>query len=108
MWSKCDRLDIAKGETLFKRMEQNMCRMFRHYLDDDDEYGIKVNIEYSIADTKFNEKLKPNDPLYLMTPNTLPGYNDEATNLFHEDKEIEIPFYDLDGKPKKSTILMKF
>tara|TARA_B100000787_G_C16192975_1_gene298702 strand:- start:1016 stop:2812 length:1797 start_codon:yes stop_codon:yes gene_type:complete len=108
VWSKCDRLDIAKGETLFKRMEQNMCRMFRHYLDDDDEYGIKVNIEYSIADTKFNEKLKPNDPLYLMTPNTLPGYNDEATNLFHEDKEIEIPFYDLDGKPRKSTILMKF
>ena len=108
VWSKCDRLDIARGETLFKRMEQSMCRMFRHYLDDDDEYGVRVNIEYSIADTEFNETLKPNDPLYLMTPNTLPDYNEEATNEFHEDKEIEIPFYDLDGVARKSTVLMKF
>ena len=47
IWKECDRLDIAKGETLYKRMQRDLCRIYRHFLDDDNEYGKKVNIKYT-------------------------------------------------------------
>ena len=30
IWSNCDRLDIARGETLYRRMSKKLCRVFRH------------------------------------------------------------------------------
>jgi DNA topoisomerase VI subunit B len=49
LWYKCDRLDVARGDTLFRHMTGDLCRIFRHRLDTDDSYGKRVNIKY-----KFN------------------------------------------------------
>lgn len=84
VWKKCDRLDIARASTLFKRMESELCRVYRHFLDTDDTYGkqrkiklINTGKERSVTD------LHANDPLYLMVPNTVPGFKDKATNILH-------------------------
>ena len=78
VWSNCDRLDIARGETLFRRMTKKLCRVFRHYLDKNSKFKQKINISYKVVDGNFEEKLVPNDPLYLSIPNNLPGYEDKA------------------------------
>ncbi|HIE25696.1 TPA: hypothetical protein EYP66_00235, partial [Candidatus Poribacteria bacterium] len=86
VWENCDRLDLKRPKTLLSRMERGFCRIYRHFLDDDDTYGKRVDIKLlSIAGTDIKETaLLPNDPLYLMTPNNLPGYEKEATSVVHE------------------------
>lgn len=86
VWENCDRLDLKRPETLLNRMERGFCRIYRHFLDDDDTYGKRVDIKLlSISGKDLAETaLLPNDPLYLMTPNNLPGYEKEATHHIHE------------------------
>ena len=33
IWSNFDRMKIARGETLYRRMSKQLCRTFRYYLD---------------------------------------------------------------------------
>lgn len=94
VWENCDRLDLKRPETLLSRMEKGFCRIYRHFLDDDDTYGKRVDIKLlSISDKEATPTaLLPNDPLYLMTPNNLPGYEKEATHVIHEKpivREVE-------------------
>jgi len=108
IWSKCDRLDIARGDTLFNHMKDDLCRTFRHRLDDDDNYGKKVNIKYQIANKEFNENFKANDPAYILTPNTVPGYESQPTNEIVYDENIPISFIDDNDELKKTNIRMIF
>lgn len=115
IWSECDRLDIARAETLFNRMSKDLCRIFRHYLDNDDDYGKKVHIKYKIVGTDDEKELLANDPLYLITPNNCPGYeNEPVMELKTNDEDlregkISVPFEDpITGKPKVSDVLFRF
>lgn len=98
VWKKCDRLDIARAKTLFKRMQDELCRTYRHFLDHDNRYGKKCVIKLICSgDDREITELKANDPLYLMTPNSLPGFEDQATNIMHgEVIKLELP-YDVEG-----------
>ena len=101
VWEKCDRLDLKKGETLYKHMSKDLCRIYRHFLDDDDQYGKKVSINYSIVkedslimSVDFSKDLSANDPLFLLTPNINEGYEEEATSVSQGKEDIEIPYND--------------
>ena len=85
IWSECDRLDIARGETLYRRMSKKLCRVFRHYLDKNSDFKNKVKMTYKVVDDNFEEELLPNDPLYLAFPNNLP---DGRTGIKYNDKAI--------------------
>jgi hypothetical protein len=105
VWKKCDRLDIARSKTLFRGLEKGLCRVYRHYLDDDDSYGEQVKITLKTTGTnKIEYILKANDPLYLMTPNNVPGYEDKKTNAMFGDV-ISFPVeYDHDGNTSNVEI----
>jgi hypothetical protein len=86
VWKKCDRIDIARASTLFKRMEKDLCRVYRHFLDVDDEYGKRRSVTLiRCGNDRSTIVLKPNDPLYLMTPSSTPGYENAASNILHGD-----------------------
>ena len=115
IWSECDRLDVSRAETLFNRMSKDLCRIFRHFLDNDDDYGKKVSIKYKIIGEENEKELLANDPLYLMTPNNCPGYENEAImELKTNDKDpregrLSIAFIDpLTLKPAISNVLFRF
>ncbi|MBL4853600.1 MAG: ATP-binding protein [Robiginitomaculum sp.] len=82
VWDKCDRVNIKKTQTLLRHMQTGFCRIYRHLLDDNDSYGIKRDIKLlKINDEETVEfSLTANDPLYLLTPNNLPGFESKATN----------------------------
>jgi hypothetical protein len=105
IWKKCDRLDIARSKTLFRNLEKDLCRTYRHYLDDDDTYGKRVKITLkTTGEDKIKYNLKANDPLYLMTPNNVPGHNDQATNIMFGNV-ISFPVeYDHDGNTSNVEI----
>lgn len=107
VWQKCDRLDIYRSNVLYNAMERDLCRIYRHFLDKDNSYGKKVDIKL-IATGKDRSilKLRANDPMYLLTPNNLPGYEGQATNVLHGNViPIEVVY---DDEGNKSTIEIRF
>lgn len=84
VWSRCDRLDLTRSKTLYDRLDNELCRIYRHFLDDDDSYGKRRNIRLvSHGREESCRSLRANDPLYIMTPNSVPGFEDRATNVMH-------------------------
>ena len=113
LWSNMDNLDLKRPETLVNRLNGELCRIYRHFLDDDDDYGTKRNITvHSVqkGQQRINKSsaLKANDPLYLLTPNNLPGYENEATNsLWGEPFSIDVR-YSLGGAEMLSPVRFQF
>ena len=106
VWSKCDRLDVARTTTLYRDMEKDLCRLYRHFLDNDSSYGRKVNIQLiSTGKDRKVDTLHANDPLYLLTPNNVPGKENEATNVaYGKPIPIEVEY----APGKTSTVEMRF
>lgn len=102
IWSKLDKVDFTKPRTLLKRMDGELCRIYRHFLDDDDAYGRERNVK--MIDYNMDSKsvvhastLKANDPLYLLTPSNAPGSDGQKTNEPYE-KPYTIPVEYAPGK----------
>jgi len=111
MWSELDKIDNARSETLRAKLNTSLCRIYRHFLDDDDRYGKKRNICFypiDLDEDRLEEiiPLKANDPLYLLTPNNLPGYKEKATNYQTESFEVPITYLNKDGREDKSNLLI--
>lgn len=108
VWSKLDGVDFTRPKTLLRRMEGELCRLYRHFLDDDDTYGRKRNIvmhDYDLdaKNVKESTKLTANDPLYLLEPSNAPGAEGKATNVLHE-KPYAITIEYAPGKTSKIEI----
>ena len=112
VWDDLDQMDLKRAETLLSRINKELCRIYRHFLDNCDAYGKKRHISLHMLqlDTgKCNtKKLKANDPLYLLTPNNLPDYENESTNeTYDKTFTIDIPY--MDGfHEKKSKVEFRF
>lgn len=109
VWMHCDRLDVAKASTLFNRMENQLCRVYRHFLDSDNSYGRKRDIKLvelsKGSSTPIYRTLHANDPLYLMTPNTVIEHENEATNLAWDPfKQAGTEVSSISDFPKDFTI----
>jgi hypothetical protein len=66
VWSKLDKLDAAKAETLISRGEKLLGRIYRYKLDEG------LSIDFNIfrkgnQEPEFQNQLLPYDPLFLMT-----------------------------------------
>lgn len=90
VWDRLDKIDFTRPDTLLNRMEGDLCRIYRHFLDDDDTYGRRRNILMCDHDMnnhalKKTTQLKANDPLYLLEPSNVPGAEGKATNEPFED-----------------------
>lgn len=99
VWSECDRLDIKQSSTLYNNMERDLCRIYRHFLDNDNSYGNKVDVKLIVTGKERHVlQLMANDPIYLLTPNNTPEHENQNTNILHGDV-IKIPVpYDEEGK----------
>ncbi len=98
VWDDLDQMDLKRVETLITRMNKELCRIYRHFLDDCDQYGNKRHINTHKLQLDTNEcetiPLQANDPLYQLTPNNLLGYELESTNEQHgESFSINIPYH---------------
>ncbi|WP_171186105.1 ATP-binding protein [Ruegeria sp. HKCCC2117] len=102
LWSKLDGVDFKRPSTLFSRMQEELCRIYRHFLDDNDDYGKKRDVSLVDFDLDNNKveashELKPNDPLYLLEPSSCPDSDGKATNVEFE-KPYAIPIEYEQGK----------
>lgn len=105
VWSKCDRLDISRSSTLYNNMEKDLCRIYRHFLDNDNSYGNKVDVKLIVTGRDRSVmQLVANDPIYLLIPNNTPGHERESTNILYGNVVyIDVP-YDDDGNTSRIEI----
>ena len=98
VWRNLDKIKIAKAETFYRHLSNDASRIFRHFLDDDDTYGKKKDIQVTLVDknNKIESKiLEANDPLFLLCPNNLPGkYKNTETNVLFGQKISELFEYE--------------
>ncbi len=99
LWDDLDQMDLKYANTLLKRINKELCRIYRHFLDDCDHYGKKRNINLHKLQIETGAvesiSLKANDPLYLLVPNNLEGFSDEATNVLTEEPfSIDVKYKD--------------
>lgn len=92
IWKDLDRLNPKRSETLVAHLNKEMCRIFRHYMDDNDELGDRRYISVSVLNSDGSkvgpEVLKANDPMYLLSPNNLPYHGDRATNVVDDEAKF--------------------
>jgi len=108
VWDNLDQMDLKRSETLLRRMNKELCRIYRHFLDDCDKYGKKreITLHQHQLDSKKTTSvgLLANDPLYLLTPNNLPEQGEVSTNELHEKPfPLEVPY--IDGDEEKTSIV---
>lgn len=108
VWSKLDGVDFKRPATLFSRMQEELCRIYRHFLDDNDDYGKRrdvklVDFNLGKAAVETTHELKPNDPLYLLEPSICPDSDGKATNVAFE-KPYKIPVEYDSGKSSNIEI----
>jgi len=111
--NKCPR--TSKG--VMSQFSLDLSRIYRHFIDDDDEYGVKRNIEMLHLNedkTIFDRKmLLSNDPLYLLTPNTLPNvggfdYSTIPTNELQDSIKLDVEYMDKNDKKRTSVVEIRF
>ncbi len=102
-------LRFKRSETLSSRLNEELCRIYRHFLDDDDTYGARRYINIKTLQEESGridlEPLKANDPLYLLRPNNLPEeYSSISTNELLETIELPIDYEGYDGNTHHSKV----
>lgn len=93
------RVGVKTGAGLYDHMKHKLGRIYRHFLDNDDDYGTKRDMEIITLGPNgkilLRNKLIPNDPQFLLIPNMhveLDGidYSKESTSMPF-DKTIKMP-----------------
>ena len=116
LWENLD-LEFKTSATLSNRLNEELCRIYRHFLDDDDDYGRRRNIRIKNLQSESgkvtsDEPLMPNDPLYRLTPTNLglidEQYLNEPTNLEHHVESLPIEYKDNNGQIKTSDVKITF
>lgn len=97
-WRDLRKVNPKKTPTLAKHINDDFCRIYRHFLDNDDNLGKKRDVSIVTVDNNDKnytiikeEVLYANDPLYILTPSNAPGYRDEEifTEWEHQKLVIE-------------------
>ncbi len=71
VWSNLDRI-TARSETIFNKVEQEIGRIYRHFINDD-ELAIRMAAKRDTERAPYTDKMvRPNDPLYLMRNSATP------------------------------------
>lgn len=91
IWKNCDRVNPKTDTALFKRLDKELGRRFRYFINDG-SVEIKL-IDYFNPDQSRN--IVPNDPLFLMENNMVLGNPDnpgEIVSVFDDRSKAEPVF----------------
>ena len=92
VWSDIDRIK-AQAETIFSRVEKEMGRIYRHFINDN-ELTIRMAAFREGESISFDDRdrtVRPNDPLFLMShSSTSDPWNEEPMFEFNQSKTFEI------------------
>ena len=102
VWSNPDRI-TQRSETIFDQIEEEIGRIYRHFINSDDLAIRMASFRPSGQDgflppgPRFDRIVRPNDPLYLMKETSVPLAEGMPDPMFHESTKKDFVF-DVDGR----------
>ena len=101
VWSRPDRIKV-QAQTIFRQVEEEIGRIYRHYINDKDLHIRMASIRNGEAQPYIDQPVRPNDPLYLMRDSSTPEPWNEAP-MFEEagSRELEIQ---VDGQEERVMV----
>ena len=102
VWSNIDRIK-AQVETIFKRVEKDVGRIYRHFINDD-ELTIRIaSFRDDHSTAQEDRYVRPNDPLYLMRNTSTPKpWREEPMFASTQPTNKEVL---VDGRPELVEII---
>ena len=110
IWSILDQVNEKRAETVMRHMEQEVGRIYRHFIADD-----SVDIQMSRFDARMDNAIdsrgvRPNDPMYLMSGSATPSEEGDPwseTPMFAE--RIGSPqYYPVWWDDKEYTVTVRY
>ena len=101
VWSEPDRIKV-RAQTIFRQVEEEIGRIYRHYINDKDLHIRMASIRNDEAQPYIDQPVRPNDPLYLMRDSSAPEPWNEVP-MFEEagSRESEIQ---VDGQEERVMV----
>lgn len=117
-WMDLDfrKVQYSTSRGIYSYLSSELGRIYRHFLDDDNDYGNKRNIRIislsAEGEPTSNESILANDPLYILTPNTLPPcngeqYKEKETNVLLDDQVHNLPISYLDKNDEEQVSIVE-
>lgn len=103
VWSKPDRIGGVQASTIFRQVEEEIGRIYRHFINDGDVVIRMTSARAAESKPHLDRVVRPNDPLYLM-PNSAtpePWGKDSMFEFFSKD-ELE---FDIEGKQERVEVI---
>ena len=110
VWSNLDQVNEKRADTVMRHMQQEVGRIYRHFIADN-----SVEIQMSRFDANMDKvissrKVRPNDPLYLMSNSATPSEEGDPwseTPMF--DERADSPrYYPVRWENKEYTVTVRY
>lgn len=103
VWSKPDRIGGKQASTIFRQLQEEIGRIYRHFIDVGE---LKIRLA-AVQPSQFmpyiDEQVRPNDPLYLMANSSTPEPWDSIPMFNHyATKDFQV---DIDGKQETIKVV---
>ena len=95
VWSNIDRIKI-QADTLFRQLENEVGRIYRHFINDG-ELTIRMARRRDAFEPEYDTRVRPNDPLYLMSNSSTPSPWDESSMFKPVGNTVRYPV-EIDGR----------
>ena len=103
VWSKPDRIGGMQASTIFKQIEDEIGRIYRHFINNGDLVIRMASARASALEPHINTRVRPNDPLYMMPKSSTPKpWNEEPMFALHAKDEF---LYTIDGRQERVEIV---
>ena len=110
VWSILDQVNEKRAETVMRHMEQEVGRIYRHFIADD-----SVDIQMSRFDAMMDKaidsrEVRPNDPMYLISGSATPSEEaDPWSEVPMFEERIDSPrYYALRWDDKEYTVSVRY
>ena len=104
VWSKPDRIGGMQASTIFKQIEDEIGRIYRHFINSGDLIIRMAAARASAFEPYIDTLVRLNDPLYLMPKSSTPEPWDEEPMFvaFHTRDEF---LYTIDGRQERVEVI---
>ena len=111
VWSILDQVNEKRAETVMRHMEQEVGRIYRHFIADDDSVDIQMSrFDANMDNAIDSREVRPNDPMYLMSNSATPSEEgDPWRDIPMFEERIDSPrYYPVRWEDKEYTVTVRY
>ena len=110
VWSNLDQVNEKRAETVMRHMEQEVGRIYRHFMADGSVDIIMSRFDANMDTEVASREVRPNDPMYLMSSSATPSEEGDPWNetpMFAQRTDSP-RYYPVRWEEKEYTVTVRY